>query len=372
MTEIKILDPEVGDLNFDDNFKETIYKKGKSLKIEKLEKLYTGMDIYVPKVGEKREVVYQGTRGGYYVFSDKNMKDDIRVDIKQSESKYLVNSEIGTTVELLITDISNREYLIKGSIASIHEDNAHQSIMDLDDDEYVNATVIDITPAGYIMEITKNDVILQGFMPNTLAGVNRIHNPESMIGRDIKAMVESYSEYEGTYILNRKRYLQSLIPQAIEEIRNADKYTLYEGIVTGTIPNGIFVEFNECLTGMVHRLNVNDAWKDRIDEINPGRAIEFYVKDINVHKDPSKTRIVLSQIIRETLWDVVEVGHVLEGTVISNKPFGTLVWLDEETRGLISSKNTESFKGDLIPGEKIEVKVSHVDRNERKLSLVKP
>jgi hypothetical protein len=46
-------------------------------------------------------------------------------------------------------------------------------------------------------------------------------------------MIESFSEYEGTYIVSRRKYLQSLIP---EEVSLLEFNTPYGGRVTGTTP----------------------------------------------------------------------------------------------------------------------------------------
>jgi ribosomal protein S1 len=51
-------------------------------------------------------------------------------------------------------------------------------------------------------------------MPNTLAGINKLYDPTSIIGETFQVMIESFSEYEGTYIVSRRKYLQSLIQKS--------------------------------------------------------------------------------------------------------------------------------------------------------------
>jgi ribosomal protein S1 len=157
-------------------------------------------------------------------------------------------------------------------------------------------------------------------MPNTLAGINKLYDPTSIIGETFQVMIESFSEYEGTYIVSRRKYLQSLIP---EEVSLLEFNTPY-GRVTGTTPFGVFVEFNDCLTGMIHKANVVEEWQNRISEIKPGQEIEFYIKEI------IKNKIILTQVLRETLWDTKN-GQVIEGRVKDVKQFGALIILDNET-----------------------------------------
>jgi ribosomal protein S1 len=52
------------------------------------------------------------------------------------------------------------------------------------------------------------------FIPNTLAGINKLYDPTSIIGETFQVMIESFSEYEGTYIVSRRKYLQSLIQKS--------------------------------------------------------------------------------------------------------------------------------------------------------------
>ena len=197
-------------------------------------------------------------------------------------------------------------------------------------------------------------------MPNTLAGINKLFDPTSIVGQTFEVMIESYSEQEGTYIVSRRKYLQTLIPQAIKEL---DYEISYRGHVTGTTPFGVFVEFNECLTGMIHKANVHPDWQHRLSDIKPGFEIEFYIKEI------VKEKIILTQILRETLWDNIKNGQVLQGVVKDVKQFGTLVNLDDETVGLIHTSEMEKLKTRFQSGQDIKVKVLSVDRASRKIFL---
>lgn len=138
---------------------------------------------------------------------------------------------------------------------------------------------------------------------------------------------------------------------------------VYKGHVTGTRDFGVFVEFNECLTGMIHKANVNPEWADRISDIKPGFEIDFYVKEI------IRNKIILTQIIRETLWDTIKNGQIINGTIKDVKAFGTLVNLDEETVGLIHTSEMEKVNKKFNQGDDIKVKVLSVDRASRKIFL---
>ena len=360
MTQNEILNPELGNPDFDLLYADDTYKRGQKLQDKYLDSLYDSIQIETPTAGSVVRSTYLGMMSNQYVFSVVGYKDDVRIENKPGEAKYLNSIEVGEQVDLLITEVVQSTYFIKGSIASLYESRAHENMKSLEEGESVTAYIRALNPAGYDVELTNGGVTLPAFMPNTLAGINKLYDPSSIIGDTFQVMVESFSEHEGTYIVSRRKYLQSLIP---DEISNLEFNTLYSGRVTGTTPFGIFVEFNECLTGMIHKANVTEEWQNRISEIKPGQVIEFYIKEI------IKDKIILTQVLRETLWDTIKNGQVIEGRVKDVKQFGTLVILDDETVGLIHTSEMEKLGKKFTSGQDIKVKVLSVDRSSRKIFL---
>lgn len=348
-----------------DIFEDPKVARLKNKAYQDLIELYNSCPMMVPEKGQIVNAVYQGIAAEQLVFSVTGFKDDIRVEKRPSETKYLKNLEVGDAIDILIVDVNNTNFFIKGSVSDLFESKAHDTLKSLDDDTAVMAHIKSLNPAGYDIEIMHSGVVLPGFMPNTLAGINKLHRPESIVGKTLEVMIESYSESEGTYIVSRKRYLQTLIPQEVEKLSYGEVYT---GHVTGTTPFGVFVEFNECLTGMIHKANLGEDWQNRISDIEPGFEIEFYIKEILKEKG-SRYKIILTRILRETLWDTIKNGQIIDGRVKDVKRFGTLVNLDEETVGLIHTSEMEKLGKKFESGQDLKVKVLSVDRNSRKIFL---
>ncbi len=358
MTETK----QMGNPDFDLLFEDDKFngKRVKNKEYDDLCKLYESTMVEMPKTGQVVEAEFQGILSDQYIFSVRGFKDDIRIDVKPGESKYLVNAEKGDMIEVLIVNINHDDFFIKGSLSALYESMAHIKLKSLKEGESVKACIKSTNPAGYDVDLLHGSVVLPAFMPNTLAGINKLSDPNSIVGDTFQVMIESYAEREGTYIVSRRKYLQSLIPSAIKELVFDESYT---GTVTGTAPFGVFVEFNECLTGMIHKANINPEWQDKISQIDPGFQIEFYVKEI------IKNKIILTQILRETLWDTIKNGQLIEGTIKDVKQFGTLVNLDEETVGLIHTSEMAKLNKKFSSGDTVSVKVLSVDRMSRKIFL---
>jgi ribosomal protein S1 len=73
--------------------------------------------------------------------------------------------------------------------------------------------------------------------------------------------------------------------------------------------------------------------------------------------------------LRETLWDTIKNGQVIDGVVKETKQFGVLVSLDEETMGLIHTSEVEKINKKFVSGQDLKVKVLAVDRQNRKIFL---
>jgi len=347
-------------LEFEEAKRKNRRLKSTNPEILKMDKMYDDFFIQVPIKNSIFPGKYEGINSNQHCFSVRGFKDYVRVDTRPSESKYLKNTNVGDVVDVLVTNVNNDIFMIEGSIASIYENAAHASLKALDEDVVIMANIKSTNPAGYDIEIFHDGITLPGFMPNTLAGINKLYDPESIVGKTLEVMVESFSKEEGTYIVSRRKYLRTLISSAIESLEPGQ---VYSGHVTGTTQFGVFVEFNECLTGMIHKANVNPEWQDKLNQIKPGFEIEFYVKEI------VKDKIILTQILRETLWDTIKNGQTLDGRVRDVKQFGVLVSLDEETMGLIHTSELEKLGKKFVADQELKVKVLAVDRQNRKIFL---
>lgn len=295
------------------------------------------------------------------ILFDMGGKDFIRIPNTLKESNYIANLAIGASTDVMITGTTETPFHIKGSIASIYEVASLGSLKSLNEGDVVSVHIKELTPAGYNLDILAIDnVTIPGFMPNTLAGVNKLHKPEAIVGKTLDVMIETFSEEKGTYIVSRRKYLQTLIPT---EIKKLDTTTVYTGEVTGTTPFGVFVEFNGCLTGMVHKTNIRQDLQDKLHTIPAGTQIDFYIKEVLENK------IILTQIQRESLWDTIQVNEKYEGIVKDVKSFGTLVSIDNETVGLLNTAEVAKLGKPLVKGDSVSVRIVDINRMGRKIIL---
>ena len=330
-------------------------------------KLNVGREITGTIVGETEEDF----------LIDVGYKDHVRVEKRQDEFTSLLSYanedgdvNLGTEVTALVTEVTESPYLIKGSMAAIAKNDAYDRLVEEATSIVVEAKILKWNPAGYTLDILYDGFKIPAFMPNTLAGINRLtpEKTQKLVGHKTNVMIESFSEHKGTFIVSRKKYLKSLIPDTLENIQMMDMEgnpTSYVGEVTGSTDFGIFVEFEDCLTGMIHKDNLNEEYIAKLanKSISAGSKIEFHIKEI------LRGKLILTQVWRETLWDTINIDDEFDSTIKDFKKFGALVRLDEETVGLVHNSELEKSGKNYEIDDTLKVKVISVQRMERKIYL---
>ena len=294
------------------------------------------------------------------ILIDFKYKDYIYVNYMQNEAKVVEDLKIGDMVDVLIVEVKQKPaYQILGSITELVRINVTKKLDDFFNDNLeLNGTVIDIIPAGYLMDIDIDKIIVKAFMPNTLADVNKINNPEALIGKQMIVMLETLKQERGLYVVSHKKYLETQIPKKIKKLK---KETQYTGVVTGVIPSALFIQFEGCLTGMLHIGNLVEEWRPKIMDIRPGTEVVFFIQDITKYR-----KIFLTQYLRESFWDTIKIDAEFKACeVLAIKDFGVLVKVSDEQNALIQKDN---LKDKVVnAGDKVDLKVIYLDREARKV-----
>ncbi len=228
-----------------------------------------------------------------------------------------------------------------------------------------------IENGGYIVNVQGIDC----FMPGSLAGINKLSDFSSIIGTEMYVVPVSFSPDRGTLVVSHRKYLQALIPNAIRDLKE-DMSVEKTGKVTGTAKYGIFVEFDQCLTGMIHTndLDSNTSALFKAREIKPGYEISFKVKDI-----VSDTKITLTQKTNTEVnpWaDITtryQIPSVVEAVVKSKKDYGLFINIEDGVTGLLHISEIGGETMSLFNnGDKITVQINRIDVESMKVFLKMP
>lgn len=228
------------------------------------------------------------------------------------------------------------------------------------------AKVIELIHGGYFVEIDK----IKCFMPGSLAGMNKLVDFSSLLGKTITVVPVNYDNNRKIIIVSYRDYLKILVPDKIKYI-NEKIDCWMDGVVTGTSKAGIFIEFEECLTGLMPVAEIEKSEHDfKSLHIKPGDLITFKVKQIM-----SDTRIILTEKEKEiSAWDTLHERFSPEQKVIGKiskiTTYGVFVEIEKNILGLLHSTQLPE-NTTFSEGEEIEVIINKIEQHSRKIILRK-
>ena len=286
------------------------------------------------------------------------------INLGKEPNEIVEQLQIGTMVDIKIKPEKNGE--IRASISEALEEVKRKEILEAIGNKSIGFTarIQELIHGGYWVDVAG----IKTFMPGSLAGMNKLHNFESMLGKEIIVMPITYSRDKDTIVVSHREYLQTMIPTRIEELREEGLKENVVGFVTGTTPFGVFAQFNECLTGLIPKNELTDSREDFDNKsIKPGDEINFWVKEIISNK-----KIILTQTGAPIdPWEAAREKYTpmsqAQGKVTKITNYGAFIQLEKGISGLIHK--TQLKEVTLEKGDICTVQIKAVNAVERKVSL---
>jgi len=228
------------------------------------------------------------------------------------------------------------------------------------------AKVTELIHGGYFVEIDN----IKCFMPGSLAGMNKLVNFASLLSKEIIVVPVNYSQEREIPVVSHRDYLKTQMPSKIELV-SQDVDSWRTGFVTGTSGAGIFVEFEECLTGLIPVAEIEKSEESyRGGFIKPGNSIQFRIKQII-----SDTKILLTEKEKEASpWDDLQdrfsPEQLVVGKIVKITNYGIFVEIEKGISGLMHSSQLPK-DSNFSEGEEVEVIISKIDQSARTIVLRK-
>ena len=312
------------------------------------------------------------TRGEVSFISEDKTRALIDIESKHTafcaltkEPDYIVNElQVGMEIDVKIKTSKTGDVI--ASISDALMEVKMKEIKEAIGNKSVGFTgkVKELIHGGYWVDVAG----IQCFMPGSLGGLNKLHDFNILLGKEIIVMPITFSKEKDTIVVSHREYLRTMIPTTIEKLKENIKEEK-TGFVTGTTKFGVFAEFDECLTGLIPKAELSEDLQEALDkrEIKPGDEIKFWTKEII-----SERKIILSQLgPKIDLWDGADEKYkpmmITEGKVTKLTSYGAFVELEKGISGLVHKsklKNREIAKGDMI-----NVKIGSVNVNDRKITM---
>lgn len=156
----------------------------------------------------------------------------------------------------------------------------------LADNTWFEVDIVKLIKGGYIAKY-KNSI--ECFIPGSHAAANIIRDFNKLIGKTINVMVDNYDSNNDLFILSYKKYITHSMQYKISDLDFGKQYT--GNLTTKPYDFGIFVEFEDYFTGLIHSTEFDDYNTIR-KSLSAGDEVNFYVK--NVTKKGKQHRVVLT------------------------------------------------------------------------------
>jgi small subunit ribosomal protein S1 len=287
----------------------------------------------------------------------------------------------GDTVMAKIVQSENAQGYIVLSLRKAEKDRKWKDAEDaLASGTVIEATIIEYNKGGLLCDCLN----LRGFIP--LSHLDRSHfandiakfaagsetelkeSLKVLSGKILKVKVIELDAEKNRFVLSEKDALSAYSSESKEKkLSEIEPGKTLEGIVTGIMPFGIFVDLGG-VEGLVHISEI--AW-EKVNHpshyFKVGQMVQVMVLGI----DEQSRKLALSvKRLTPNPWETVEkkypVGTKVKGVVSKIVPFGAFVTIEKGLDGLI---HVSEAGAPLKEGEEVEAMVVQVDGANQKLAL---
>lgn len=351
---------------------------------EKLEKLYSetmtgvksdfrGKDLEINssvptriiKINENDGIAYGETQYGQSISININREEKILNRLGYPN----MDISIGRIIDVVVNKNSRGEF--NGSVSAGYEKALKKELLNAIKDQNCafKVKVTTVCNGGFMVDLSG----IQCFLPGSLAAANRIMDFNQYVGKNITVMVEMYDQKRDIFVVSFKKYLRKIINNEVQNLSFSNKYN---GYITGSSNNGLFIEWDEIFTGII---SYNDENRAKLSELKTGDPISFYVIDI---KNPQRIILSLTEP-NEKLKNIQDLkdssGETLgeelslksyKGEITKIKTFGVFIKLDNGLTGLIEKEKLINDIKEYSIGQSINCIVSNVDLSTFKIQLI--
>lgn len=213
-------------------------------------------------------------------------------------------------------------------------------------------------PISHLIETPCSDVDLEKWL-------------QRYINQSLMLKVIECDQERGRVVFS-ERAAQSLPGSRKRLLKNLEPGHCVTGVVTNVTDFGVFVDLGG-VEGLIH---VSEISWGRVhhpnDVLKLGQKVEVYV----IQVDQERARVALSlKRMHPNPWETAEQryfpGQIAEATVTSIVPFGAFARLEEGLDGLIHISEFDSTDGPgaLQEGQRVRVRILHVDASRQRLGL---
>ena len=248
-------------------------------------------------------------------------------------------------------------------------------------DDIVKAEEEKTVVTGVVTEVVKGGVIaltngVRVFIPASLATVSRGDNLDELLKKEVSFRIIETTRQRKRAVGSIRSVLNDERKQKTEAFwAEAEVGKKYTGVVKSLTSYGAFVDIGG-IDGMVHISELSwNRIKHPSEVVNVGDTVEVYIKAL----DQEKGKISLGyRKAEDNPWEILKnqypVGTECEVEIVNLTPFGAFARILPGIDGLIhvsqiSNERVEKPQDVLSVGQKVNVKITAVDFDKKRISL---
>jgi small subunit ribosomal protein S1 len=245
--------------------------------------------------------------------------------------------------------------------------------------ETVKAKVRQVLEKGLVLSYLENEV----FLPYSLLDFDLLKEKESLKGKTLEIqIIEASQKGRSRRIVGSRKAIFEKERQAAYEKRIELRQDQLETINTGDVlagivdkiePHAATIRFDH----VVGLLRISQVSHHRIDKIDDVLSLNQEVTVKVIKKEGNRLDLsikALQQTPYELFYEAHQIGDTVTGTVFQKLPFGIIVEVEKDVRGLLhrnefSWNPNDNFENYVKIGDEITLTIVSLDTKKEKIAL---
>lgn len=293
---------------------------------------------------------------------------------------YISHLEVGQEIEAQVMSEENNQGQVLLSLKQAALDSRWDYFADMmQKGEILDAKGVDVNKGGLIVVVNG----VRGFVPSSQFGKNLVGKFATLRGKTISVKTIEVDREKNRLIFSERHVSEAdEIAQKSQAIDSVKVNEIYEGVVSGVMPFGLFVtvevpvsgDKTEQTIGQVEGLvHISEISWEKVSHPKDYHKVgdRIKVRVLGLDERTGKLNLSIKQLSDDPWLKVgerYEVGMSVTGTVSRIEPFGAFINVETGVDGLIHSSKLDP-QTPLKKGDKVTVNVESVDPEQRRMSL---
>ncbi|MBP7768835.1 S1 RNA-binding domain-containing protein [Candidatus Woesebacteria bacterium] len=293
---------------------------------------------------------------------------------------YISTLEVGQSIEAQVFSGENTQGQVLLSLKQAALDSRWDYFADMmAKGEILEAKGVDVNKGGLIVVVNN----VRGFVPSSQFSKTLVGKFATLRGKSIDVKVIEVDREKNRLIFSERHVSEAdEIAQKSQAVDAVKVNEIYEGVVSGVMPFGLFVtvevpvegtEKKETLGQVEGLVHISEISWEKVSHPKDYHKVgdRIKVRVLGLDERTGKLNLSIKQL-SEDPWVKVgeryEVGMSVTGTVSRIEPFGAFINVEQGVDGLIHSSKLDG-QTQLKKGDSVTVNVESVDPVQRRMSL---